>query len=127
MSWTAIQSWEIRFGKNLSDFCKSLELLWIQPCSHSLGDFTSALQSAKRALQVRIKVLGEDHANTADSYDSLGVTQHSLGDFTSALQSHQRALDVWINVFGEDHASTADSYDSLRVTQHSLGNFNSAL
>ena len=35
---------------------------------HSLGDFTSALQSAKRALQVRIKVFGEDHASTADSY-----------------------------------------------------------
>ena len=28
---------------------------------HSLGDFTSALKSAKRALQVRIKLFGEDH------------------------------------------------------------------
>ena len=34
---------------------------------HSLRDFTSALQSAQRALDVRIKLLGEDHASTADS------------------------------------------------------------
>ncbi|XP_068751503.1 uncharacterized protein [Montipora capricornis] len=94
---------------------------------HSLGDFTSALQSDQRALDVRIKLFGEDHASTADSYHSLGVTQHSLGDFTSALQSNQRALDVRIKLFGEDHASTAESYNSLGVSQHSLGNFTSAL
>ena len=39
---------------------------------HSLGDFTSALQSHQRALDVRIKLFAEDHASTANSYDSLG-------------------------------------------------------
>ncbi|XP_068750729.1 uncharacterized protein [Montipora capricornis] len=94
---------------------------------HSLGDFTSALQSAKRALQVRIKVFGEDHASTADSYHFLGVTQHSIGEFTSALQSVKWALQMRIKVFGEDHPSTADSYHPLGETQHSLGDFTPAL
>ena len=49
---------------------------------HSLGDFTSALQSAKRALQVRIKVF---ERSTADSYHSLGVTHYLLGDFNKLL------------------------------------------
>ena len=44
------------------------------------------------------KLLGEDHARTAHSYHSLGVTQHLLGDYTSALQSDQGALDVRIKV-----------------------------
>ncbi|XP_068751516.1 uncharacterized protein [Montipora capricornis] len=94
---------------------------------HSLGDFTSAMQSHQRALDVRIKLFGEDHASIADSYHLLGVTEHSSGDFTSALQSKQRALHVRIKLFGEDHASTADSYHLLGVTQHSLGDFTSAL
>ncbi|XP_068688881.1 uncharacterized protein [Montipora foliosa] len=94
---------------------------------HLLGDFTSALQSDRRALDVRINLFGEDHASTAGSYHSFGVTQYSLGDFTSALQSFQRALDVRIKLFGEDHASTADSYHSLGVTQHSLNDLTSAL
>ena len=76
---------------------------------------------------MRIKLLGEDHASTADSYHEFGMTQYSLGDFTCALQSHQRALDVRIKLLGQDHASTADSYHSLGVTQHSLGDFTSAL
>ncbi|XP_068688411.1 uncharacterized protein [Montipora foliosa] len=94
---------------------------------NSLGDFTSALQSAQRELDVRINLFGEDHASTADSYHSIGVIQHSLGDFISALKSVQRALHVRKKLFGEDHASTADSYYSVGVIQHSLGDFSSAL
>ena len=62
-----------------------------------MGDFTSALQSHQRALAIRIKLFGEEHKSTADSYSQLGVTQHKMGDFTSALQSHQRALAIRIN------------------------------
>ncbi|XP_068750735.1 uncharacterized protein [Montipora capricornis] len=94
---------------------------------YSLGDFTSAFHSAKRALEVRIKVFGEHHASTAGSYNLLAVTQHSLGDFTSALQSAKRALQASIKVFGEDHARTADSYHLLGVIQNSLDYFTSAL
>ena len=94
---------------------------------HLLGDFIPALQYARRALDVRQKLFGEDHASTADSYQLLGITQHSLGDFTPALQSKQQALDLRITLFGEDHASTAESYHSLGVIQHSLGDFTSAL
>ena len=74
---------------------------------------------------MRIKLFGEDHASTAESYHSLGVTQHSFSDFTSAMQSAQRALDVRIKLFGEDHASTGESYHSLGATQHWLGDFTS--
>ena len=52
-----------------------------------MGDFTSALQSNQRALDIRIKLFGEEHESTADSFRQLGVTQHMMGDFTSALQS----------------------------------------
>ena len=34
---------------------------------HSFGDFTSALHSLQRSLDVRIKLFGKDDASTADS------------------------------------------------------------
>ena len=79
-----------------------------------MGDFTLALQSHQRALAIRIKLFGEEHESTADSYRQLGVTQSKMGDFTSALQSHQRALAIRIKLFGEEHESTADSYMRTR-------------
>ena len=93
----------------------------------SLGDFASVLESNQRALDIRVKLFGDNHANTADSYHLLGMTQHSLGDFTSAQSSRQRALDIRRKLLGEDHKSTAVSYHFLGVTQHSLGDFPSSL
>ena len=47
-----------------------------------MGDFTSALQPDQRALAIRIKLFGEEHGSTANSYRQLGVTRHNMGDFT---------------------------------------------
>ena len=47
----------------------------------------SALQSKQRALDIRVKLFGEEDPETAESYGSLGVTQHDSGDILSALQS----------------------------------------
>ena len=93
---------------------------------HELGDLTSAFQSMQRALDIRLKLFGEEHAATADSYRELGITQHKLGDLKSAFQSNQRALDIRLKLFGEEHAATADSYRELGITQHKLGDLKSA-
>ena len=68
---------------------------------------SSALQSNQHALDIRVKLLGEEHPDTAESYFNLGVTQHALGNFSSALQSKLRALDIGIKLFGEEHPVTA--------------------
>jgi len=61
-----------------------------------LRDYTAALESAKHALEIRIKLFGEGHPKTAVSYHLAGVTQHSLRDYTAALESAKRALDIRI-------------------------------
>ena len=65
---------------------------------HNVGNFTSALHSRQRALGVRRKLFGEEHASTANSYHELGTTQCQLSEFTLALQSHQRGLDIRLNL-----------------------------
>ena len=94
---------------------------------HGNVDYLEAVESNKRALDIRLKVFGEEHLETARSYQTLGITQHSLGDFVSALESKKRALDITLKVLGEEHPETPRSYDSLGATQHSLGDFFSAL
>ena len=76
---------------------------------------------------MRIKLFGEEHESTADSYGDLSVTQHQMKDYKAALQSHQRALAIRIKLFGEEHESTADSYKELGVTQHQMKDYKAAL
>ena len=73
-----------------------------------MGDFKEDLQFTERALEIRIKLFGEEHQSTTDCYYSLGITQHEMVDFKAALQSKQRALEIRIKLFGEEHQSTAD-------------------
>ena len=68
-----------------------------------MGDFKAALQSKQRALEISIKLFGEEHQNTADCYYELGITQHKMGDFRGVLQSQQRALEIPIKSLGEEH------------------------
>ena len=68
-----------------------------------MGDFLSALQSDQHALDIRVKLFGEEHQDTAQSYFSIGVTQHAVGNISSAHQSKQRALDIRVKLFGEKH------------------------
>ncbi|CAH3129484.1 unnamed protein product [Pocillopora meandrina] len=94
---------------------------------HASGDLSSALQSKQCALDIRVKLFGEEDPDTAQSYFSHGVTQHASGDLLSALQFFQRALDIRVKIFGEEHPDTARSYLSLGVTQHASGKLSSAL
>ena len=77
---------------------------------HSLSDYTAALESAKRALDIRIKFFGEEHSETAESYHLVGIIQHSLSDYTAAFESAKRDFDIRTKLFGEEHSETAESY-----------------
>ena len=82
-----------------------------------MHDYSAALQSHQRALAIRIKLFGEKHESTAESYSELGLTQYNMHDYSAALQSHQRALAIRLKLFGEEHAKTADSYRQVKITQ----------
>ena len=87
-----------------------------------MGDFKAALQSKQRALDIRIKLFGEEHQSTVDCYYSLGKTQHELDDFKAcaAVYCYQRVLDIRIKPFGKDHRRTAASNRKVEKTQRVL-------
>ncbi|KAL9951380.1 hypothetical protein ACROYT_G044034 [Oculina patagonica] len=94
---------------------------------HKRGNYSEALESDRRALEIRLKLFGKEHLKTAESYHSVGVTQLSMGNYIPALVSENRALDIRLKLLGEDHPETGDSFRSVGVIQHILGDYISAL
>ena len=94
---------------------------------HQLGDYTSALQSHQRALEIWRERLGNRHPYIAYRLKYIGNTEGALGDYTSAFQSHQEALEIGREKLGENHPDTADIYHSLGKTQYHLKQFSAAL
>ena len=78
-----------------------------------MKDYKAALQSEQHALAIRIKLFGEEHESTADSYFNLGVTQPKMKDYKAALQSHQRALAIRIK--GNLHSYYRTSLNRIKL------------
>ena len=94
---------------------------------HLKGNFLEAIRAHHSALDIRLKLFGEEHSSTAESYHSLGSAQLAYGEFASALQSAKHALFIRLKLFEEEHSSTAESYLLLGLAQRAQGDFTSAL
>jgi tetratricopeptide (TPR) repeat protein len=68
---------------------------------------------ARRALAIRLKVRGEDHPDTAESYLILADILRHQGKLPEAEAIARRILAARLKALGEDHPDTASSYDSL--------------
>ena len=83
-----------------------------------MKDYKTAIQSHQQALQIRLKLFGENHADTARSYREIGLTQHSkhtMDDYKSALESYQQALIIKLKLYGESHPDTSKSYQDIEL------------
>ena len=58
---------------------------------YMVRDYTSSAESQKRALNIRRKVLGQDHEKTADN---LEITQVKFGDHTLASDFDKPGVEI---------------------------------
>lgn len=76
-----------------------------------------------KALQIRQQVLGENHPDTAASYNNLGYSYEKLGNYEKGLEYMTKALKIRQQVLGEEHLDTVVSYFNVgscyeRINEH---------
>ena len=81
----------------------------------SLADYEGAGFYLRQALAIRERMLGENHADTADSCSVLGILLYDEGRFEEALPYYQRALAIREQVLGPEHPHTARSVNNMGV------------
>lgn len=57
----------------------------------------------KKSLYISESVLGEEHPDTAVSYNNLAVLYRSQGKYKAALDYYVRAYKIFKNKFGSGH------------------------
>ncbi len=85
----------------------------IASCSASLGDYRSALELGKQALDMRRGLLGDKHDDVAFSLSNLSSVNASLGDYSSALELGKQALEMRRELLGVKHTDVAFSLSNL--------------
>jgi tetratricopeptide (TPR) repeat protein len=90
------------------------------------GRYREAQMRRQKALDVRRKVLGEEHPHTAASLNNLAFTLWAQGQHAAAEEGFRKALAVQRKVLGEEHPDTAQSHDNLGHTLNSQAQYAAA-
>ena len=92
-----------------------------------LGHHQDAIDHLERALQIRHKVLGATHHETASSVHNIGSYYYTIGQTDKALSCFQDALSVRMKSFGGIHPSIAISLNNIGSVYFKLGEIDKAL
>ncbi|MFT5423598.1 MAG: serine/threonine protein kinase/tetratricopeptide (TPR) repeat protein [Phycisphaerales bacterium] len=91
-----------------------------------LGLYQDAERHLPRAVEIRIRVLGEEHLDTLDSISSLATLYNHQARYTEAEPLYQKTLEIRIRVLGEEHPSTLSSMNNLATLYHHQARYTEA-
>jgi tetratricopeptide (TPR) repeat protein len=88
--------------------------------------YDDALPPARQSLAIREKLLGENHPDTAQAINLLGVVLDHQKDYAAALPFFERALAVRIKIQGEEYPTTATVYSNIGNLRKAQGDVRAA-
>jgi tetratricopeptide (TPR) repeat protein len=85
--------------------------------------YRAAEERHRQALAIRRKVLGEEHPDTATSYNNVGYNLSEQGKYAEAQPLYEKALAIRRKVLGEEHPDTASSYNNVAAHLSDQGKY----
>ena len=92
-----------------------------------LGKYREAELMYRQTLDLREKVLGEEHPSTLDSMNNLAAVLQQQGKYEEAEQMHRQTLDLREKVLGEEHPDTLASMNNLALVLQQQGKYEAEL
>jgi len=80
---------------------------------YSHGDYAQARIVAQRILSYAKRVYGDQHQNTADALNKLGIASEALGDFDTTKTYYENALALFKSSIGKENAKVAMVLNNL--------------
>jgi len=77
------------------------------------GKYAQAQTLIEKGLEIRRRLLTDDHPDTADSYNIVAYTLWKQRKFAQAQPLFEKALDIRRRLLTDDHPKTATSYNNV--------------
>jgi tetratricopeptide (TPR) repeat protein len=87
------------------------------------GKYAQAQPLFENALEIRRRLLTDDHPHTAESYNDLAVILNSQGKYAQAQPLYEKGLEIYCRLLTDDHPLTALSYNNLAVNLNAQGKY----
>ena len=77
----------------------------------------------EKALEIRRRLLTDDHPDTATSYNNLAMNLNARGRYAAAQPLLEKALEINRRLLTDDHPDTATSYNNLAYNLNAQGKY----
>jgi len=88
----------------------------------SLGKYDLALNYLHKSLNIKIKMLGDDHSDVAETYNNIGLIYKLQRYYDLALYYFHKSLKIYGKNLGFDHPLVAELYRNISFIYKSQGN-----
>jgi len=87
------------------------------------GKFAQAQPLYEKALEIRRRLLTDDHPDTAVSYNSVAFNLNTQGKFAQAKPLCEKALEINRRLLTDDHPDTAITYNNVAFNLSAQGKY----
>jgi tetratricopeptide (TPR) repeat protein len=88
--------------------------------------FAQAQPFYEQALEIRRRLLTDDHPLTASSYNNVALNLNAQGKYAQAQPLLEKALEINRRLLTDDHPHTANSYNNLAYNLNAQGKYAAA-
>jgi len=88
--------------------------------------YAEALPLAEKALEIRRRLLTDDHPDTANSYNTLAYDLNAQGKYAAARPLFEKALEIRRRLLSDDHPHTASSFNNVAYNLNVQGKYAAA-
>ena len=80
---------------------------------YELQEYKKAISFYLSSIEIREKVLGQNHYLTAQSYNNIGAAFVKNKEYEIGTEYILKAIEIYERTLGENHPSTASSYNNI--------------
>ena len=75
-----------------------------------MGEYSKALESYNRSLEIKKIGLPPNHPSLATSYNNIGLVYDNMGEYSKALEYYEKDLEITKKALPPNHPDVATSY-----------------
>ena len=91
------------------------------------GEYKKAIECYEKALEIRLKITGENHPDTATIYNNIGEAYYYKGEYDRAIEFYKKAVKIRAQTLGEMHPDIATSYNDIGMAYFYKGEYDKAI
>jgi tetratricopeptide (TPR) repeat protein len=85
---------------------------FVAHCQHTQGEYQEAEPVYRKGLEIRQRMLGEEHPDTATSYNNVAMNLNAQGKYEEAEPVFRLAYEILLSTLGDQHPTTKVVYQN---------------